>query len=785
MSLLLRAVDIVDRYRWRWLLVESATGRPLADHPVGLDPSAPEIAALTHLYTHIRQAADADAETARLGEWMGTQVLGASIGRAIVAERPTVVLVEGAARVCPLPLELSAVDGRSLARREDIVLVHGTDSIDRPKADIGEALRILAVFSQPTDTTALALRRERFALTTLVRTLSARHSLAIELDVLQYGVTRKHLSERMTLRGGPDLVHISGHGTAGHLILEHPDGAPDVVTTDELVELLRPGHRRLKLVVTSACESAATGAFDGRRWLGLPHVHTPVVAAAAPDPPESLARTVARGLECAVLAMRHPVTDEYCIALADELYRGLFHLELPVDTAVARAVPRAAGPHPSRGRPALSVFTPTLHGASAIGLALVPPRGTPRLDVHAPSMAAFPPEPACFVGRTALLTEAGRALAPRSGRTAVFLHGPAGIGKTACALELAYRRQGTFAVCAYWMAPPADGFTGALADLAGALERQLRPFGFTMTDSVRDVAQLRAFLPRLTELLEVQGLLLVLDGVETLLTADGRWRDPRWEGLVDAMVGHGGESRVVFTGRVVPIGLRGNEVSAHEVPPLSLDETALMIQDLPRTRDHLDAADHARRIEFVHAAGGFPGRLLDAEARPRESFAVSAPTPPVFRPPVVAAFTPRPPSPPAVPPPRREEMSPGATVAALARGVAGIETHPSGRTLLERKLRRLAGVSDRETTVAFGRFSLGAAALLTDRALYWYDRTSSTVEAVRYPTFPTRLFRPVDGPPGVDPTHIDLGDGVPRPVGTEAADVASLLRAVGEALRGA
>ena len=51
------------------------------------------------------------------------------------------------------------------------------------------------------------------------------------------------------------------------------------------------------------------------------------------------------------------------------------------------------------------------------------------------------------------MAAASAALAPESGRTAVVFHGMAGAGKTACALELAYRHQGAFAALAFWSAP--------------------------------------------------------------------------------------------------------------------------------------------------------------------------------------------------------------------------------------------------------------------------------------------------------------------------------------------
>src|SRR5439155_7842373 len=138
-------------------------------------------------------------------------------------------------------------------------------------------------------------------------------------------------------------------------------------------------------------------------------------------------------------------------------------------------------------------------------------------DADEVRMAGFPDEPERFVGRTAAMSAASRALAPNSGRTAVVFHGMAGAGKTACALELAYRHQDLFTPV-FWQAPLRDDeFATALPSFASALERQLD--GFAMVDKIGTVEQLRRFLPRFTQLLEQRALLLVLDNLESLLNA--------------------------------------------------------------------------------------------------------------------------------------------------------------------------------------------------------------------------------------------------------------------------
>src|SRR5262249_16932549 len=152
------------------------------------------------------------------------------------------------------------------------------------------------------------------------------------------------------------------------------------------------------------------------------------------------------------------------------------------------------------------------------------------------------------------------------------------------ALELAYRHQDRFALPVWWRAPLREQeWAGALTSLALGLEAQLHDYGVTMVDKITTVEGVRRFLPRLTEGLEQPGLLLVLDNMETLLTADGEWRDPRWAQLITALTAHGGESRVVLTSRIRPTGLDGRVV-VQAVHALSLAESALLARELPHLR---------------------------------------------------------------------------------------------------------------------------------------------------------------------------------------------------------
>jgi tetratricopeptide (TPR) repeat protein len=645
--------------RWRWLLTEEATGRPLADHPVDLTGPSDEYAAFTDLYRYLRWNAVPDRRTAseaeivaRAGAWAGREVLGEAIGQAIIEAAPVTVRVmfpPEAGFLLSWPLELAHAAGKPLAARGDVTWVY--DLAVRPSGQGGDAgpgaagrLRMLAVFSQPTSTSVLALRRERYELARLIRRIGARERRRVELTLLQYGVTRERLARIVDSGDGWDVLHLSGHGARGLVLLEKADGSPDPVDTGDLVDMLGPLRRRVKLAVVSACESAAATTAETLRWVGLTNQAEQLEQQADPapagpgqegdqvGPPEQVITGIARALVtelgCAVVAMRYPVTDDFATAFTEDLYERLMGRGQQLGTALARAVPEAAGPQATPARPAISLATPMLFGAHAAGLTLEAPQGQPVLDTALLRMERFPREPERFVGRAQAMAQASAVLAASSGRTGVLLHGMAGSGKTACALELAYRHQDSFEAVAFWQAPElADQFAAGLAGLAAALDIQLGGYGFAMSDKITTLESLEVFLPRLRLLLEDNGILLVLDNLETLLTGSGGWRDPRWEPLITALTGHRGESRVILTSRMPPAGL-GTSVLILPVHALSLDKSAALARELPSLRRllHADAGplrdaggttvaqdrDLVRRV--LHVVQGHPNLMELADA---------------------------------------------------------------------------------------------------------------------------------------------------------------------------
>ena len=557
------------------------------------------------------------------------------------------------------------------------------------------------MFSQPATTDVLALRKERYELSRLIRTLAARHRAAIELRVVQYGTTRDRLKEIADDGDGWDVLHLSGHGGGGAFLLEREYGSPDLVPAADLVALLRPARRRAKLAIVSACESAADATAQTYRLLGLteqaealeaetkegaaeaetqeteaqdavtqetltqemtaheaegcgsgaltapsasasthPSASLPAApTASAPsdlsanahaDPPgqpaasiPGLARALIRDLGCEVVAMRYPVADEFAIAYTSALYDQLLAHRKPLDQAAAHALAEATSQAPSPARPPLSIATPGLFTArrasrtgnddapSGATLRLLAPTAPPDFDVTDPKLAFFEPphgpgEPGRFVGRASAMARASAALAPGSGRTAVLLHGMAGSGKTTCAMELAYRHQDAFAALAFWQAPTRDDeWQAALGNLATRLETQLGQYRFQMVGHIGTEAALEAYLPVLRHALRNTGILLVLDNLETLLTPEGTWRDPRWTLLINALISHDGESRVIMTSRIAPAGMTVTPVGLSSAPAsgrqsaspspqhrvltlpvhaLSLSESVALARELPNLR---------------------------------------------------------------------------------------------------------------------------------------------------------------------------------------------------------
>jgi hypothetical protein len=585
---------------WRSLLTDDS-GTLIAEHAVDFDAGSWQARAFADLSGYLSWQVEPDrlgeqraAEiVGELGAWISEVVLG-PFTRVFVREAPVTVRVEvpdGAEWLLMRPWELAHVDGKPLAVRGVTFVMRppGAPAARPTDGVVSGRLRVLGLFSLPDRDQPLALRRERV---TLVRQIVGTGKAA-DVHVLQYGVTRDRLTKLLTEPSGWDIIHLSGHGAPGELLLENADGTPDPVSAADLAGLLAAVRGRVRLVTLATCWSAADATAEQRRLLNLPALR--LVSPAEPPSARqtaALATELTRRLDCAVLAMRYPVADEFAIRLSGSVYELLAVSGEPLPRAVGRALGNLSAGSGDGSFHALSYATPALFGERAAGLAFsVPDRGTAdAVGTADPLTSRFPPPPARFVGRTAVMARASAALAADSRIPGVLLHGMPGGGKTAAALELAHCLAHTFDRMVWFKAPDEGTETGnALTDFALTLDPYLD--GRHLSPMVADTGQLASFLPVLTRLMERERLLLVIDNVESLLTATGEWRDPRWAMVARALTAHTGRGRVILTSRRVPAELKDSEhdpdsdrkprLKTELVDVLSVNEALMLAAELP------------------------------------------------------------------------------------------------------------------------------------------------------------------------------------------------------------
>lgn len=624
--------------QWRWQL-DDANGNYLADHEVRLDDQAVEYRGYTDLPGYLAHYGGAREEIRphaalldELGAWLGAQVFGGLREKLLEhqsfpATPIQVHLPLAAQHLIQAPLELAHLDGQPLARQgiRFIYRVEAANQRPRPVKPSNGPLRVLAVFSLPDDASPLNLRRERYQLKQLLHTLASTHNLDLELRVLQYGATRATLETALKDGHGWDLIHFSGHGHKGLLALEDAAGHGDRIETDDLKRLLRPAQGRLKLLTLSACHSGANLEYANPLAdpLAAPLRAGSGLAEATVYP--GLAQSLAEQLDCAVLAMRYSVGDQFATDLGLALYRGLLQHHQPLPGALQQALEEGL----KRAAPPESLATPILFGARAADLALSPPPGDGQLRLDSAGLGdPFPPEPERFVGRIHLLLQANAALAPAARARGVLFHGMAGAGKTACALELAWRHErDRFTHWAWYKAPDQDrDVSDSLRDCLVSLEHQLGLPPGALIPHLHDPELFKArTLPQLTRLLSQKALCLCLDNLEGLLSDGGEWRVPLWGELMEALLNHSGPSRVILTSRRLPGSLAQHPALLRlPVHSLSLREANLLLRELEHTAPlFADAEGRELLHRLLAVVQGHP-KLLELADRLAEDRAALA-----------------------------------------------------------------------------------------------------------------------------------------------------------------
>ena len=628
---LVLTLDYNTDTNWRWVLRDT-TGRFLADQEVLLDTddaayeSFEDLPGQLQYQESVRPAEEVMAE---LGAWMGTHVFGAVGEKLLAYEQSPACVVQ--VRVPPeaqnllfRPFELAHLNGKPLAERGfRFIYTVARGSDHKPGRGVlkddgqPETLRMLGVFSLPRDATPLNLRQERYRLQQLVRRFVQTRGQAVELRLLQYGATRELLADVLQEAPGWDVLHFSGHGLEGELMLEKPDGTADRIDAEELAEMLRPASARLKLLTLSACYSGAADVRAARAQIGLDNPPTRVVPPAqAGSVLPSLGQRLAEELGCAVLAMRYPVIDEFATELALTLYETMLDKKQPLAQALQLALADALNPKNDPYLPTFSRLTPLLFGERAAELRLQAPPRSGSFTIPQTGLFNFPPQPERFVGRLMPMLRASQALAPESGKTGVLFYGMAGAGKTACALELAYGydRQNLERFTAFvWHKAPEEkhDITNALTEFALSLENQLPGLELVgLMDAPEDFK--RKALPRLRALLQSNAILLVLDNLEGLLTSRGDWRDARWGDLLNVLLDHNGYSRLVITSRRVPTTLKNHpRLQADTIHALSFQESVILARELPHLKGMFKAEAGREKLQrILRSAQGHP-KLLE------------------------------------------------------------------------------------------------------------------------------------------------------------------------------
>ena len=300
--------------------------------------------------------------------------------------------------------------------------MHRRVSAGTPAAVPGP-LRILVAISSPDESGGPLLDYERELRNVLTAVGAARDGSA-HVRVVPFATTAQI---RAALEVDPvHVLHISGHGSPGSLMLEHDDGREREIDADTFVDEAIPPGRMPAVIALAAC-------------------YTNVARAA--DAPSFAARLAERGA-AVVIASETSVTDVYATKAFARIYGRLAEAGVPDAVAAVGEARRAvqaeldATTH-ERDRTIAGLgewaVLSVLAGAGAV--AILDPDVTQRP----------PPAPRRFgIGRVTARAAGefvGRRRAQRrwpgellaAGRAGLVLHGIGGIGKTTLAAELVTR----------------------------------------------------------------------------------------------------------------------------------------------------------------------------------------------------------------------------------------------------------------------------------------------------------------------------------------------------------
>ena len=637
--------DYLDATRWRWVLSDNR-GTFLADHVVHLDSTTRECGGFRDVSTYLdyyQPIHTPEKQLADLGTWIGEKVFGglrtALWQRRVLPAIAVQVIVPRAAQdLLSRPFELARfADGTSF-RAAGIRFVYGLEgTTDGPvtKEPVEKSLRILAVFSLPVRVNPLNLRREHHGLQRLVRELNQTQNLAVELRVLQYGATQDTLREALEDADSWDIIHLSGHGQEGELLLEDDRGGSDIVNAKTLGELLDLARSRLKLLILDACYSGVGSQSAARRQLGLEGTTVRRrVPRGRPWPRPPVRRCRAWPRSCRSAGLRRA---GHALPCGRRFRHGADAGALRKAAGEATAAAGGTEPGPDRGpgcrHPQAAPVADHAHTggrtrsraatgtAPAKGGDVYHAHGGPRHRLSARAGAVRRPS------ATDAAVEPSTGQGERESAACCFM---------ACPGRARRRGAGTGLPARAWPLPglrlaprpEADSdIADALFNVMQDIQTQLNAPNLGLTTALDQPDRFRQYtLPRLRTLLQQNSLLLVLDNLETLLTPSDGWRVPLWGEVVAALLAHDGPSRIVFTSRRVPADLaRHPKVQVEAIHALSFAESVLLARELPNLKRLFD--DQAGRTllqQTLRVVQGHPKMLELADGLAADRSALAA-----------------------------------------------------------------------------------------------------------------------------------------------------------------
>ena len=532
--------------------------------------------------------------------------LGRVLAGAERAHQPVRLGLAIPAELVGLPWEmLPRPDGRGpLALHPLVSLYRKTHASARVLAG---PLRIVVAIAVPDTGGGAVLDYERELRNVLAAVRSARQDAA-DVRVVPFA-TPAAIREELD-RGPAHVLHISGHGSPGHLYLENENGSARPITPQEFLDEAVPPGRMPPVITLSACYSDAAASQDGT----------------------SFAAQLCQHGAAAVIATETSITDTYATRLLARVYGTLARTNAPdviaALSAARREVQAELETSPDKRDNQLAGLgewaAVTVRAASGS----VPVLGTERTAPAAPQ----PSRPRIaglaarddwyFVGRRREQRHWPIDLTgPHS--AGIVVHGIGGTGKTTLAAEITTRildRDPGRVLITLTGALTLESLLGAVTSV---IRRELLVRGGQDSTAIRalDVAG-RADLPWQDRLAILRGhvldhvpVLLLLDNFEDNLNPDG----PRYAigdevlaGLLADWATDPGASRMLITCRYL-FALPGKPegmLSFRQLGALSRAETIKLAWSLPA----LDQLDEGQLEQVWRLAGGHPRSLeyLDA-----------------------------------------------------------------------------------------------------------------------------------------------------------------------------